>query len=510
MHRGVFFFAAAFLVASTFPAVADDPLPDSATIYAKVRAAHGADPSNYKEVLQISQSNGTGWTETRFVSGDNYRYDYSGDSVETQEGEYKGDSWHQNANGLTVVHEPEPGLATKETYTTTVTRITDPVRGYRIANLNKQGWGNVDYVDATAWQIVRSESIDASGTSVQTFGPLVAFGPRKLAKTRHLHDADSGLDSDTTVVSYEAGGVTDADVAIPSNRRTLVQFPAGVDVVNLPATFRNNRIYVMVTINGHGYDFLLDSGSAGINVDPGAVEALGLHVYSKSKNAYNAGAFDTAQAKIDAMSVGPLTMHDVYVHTAPVVEHNDNVKSVGLLGFDFLAELGVKIDYDHKNVQVRRYGTYSQPVGADVNELPIRLDSQTPLVTAKINGAIAERITIDTGADSPFLLFNYFARRHPEAMVDKDGGGARSGYVDFDGVGGTVETKPYELGEIVLGRSRFLDFVGYLVTSKSYLLSDEDGLFGTGFLRFYDVYIDYPNGVISLRLNDTGHRVAGR
>ncbi len=57
----------------------------------------------------------------------------------------------------------------------------------------------------------------------------------------------------------------------------------------------------------------------------------------------------------------------------------------------------------------------------------------------------------------------------------------------------------------MLGSTHFVDFVGYLVTSKSYVGTD-DGLFGIGFLRFYDVFLDYPEGTISLRLNATGRK----
>jgi len=510
MLNRVFAASLVFVFACAVPAGADDPLPDSATIYEKVAAARGPQAHAYEEVTRVSQSNGEAWTETDDVVGDDYRYDFlSSDGVETQRGRYKGQGWHQNANGQTVVHEPEPGLATKETYTTTVTRITAPVAGYRIAELNSRGWGDVDYVDASTWHIVREDTIDAAGTSVETYGDFTKFGANTLAKTRHVHDADTGLDTTTTVTAYEAGVVGDPDVAIPSNRRELVTFPPGIDLVNLPVTFKNNRIYVMVTINGRGYDFLLDTGSAGINVDPGAAARLGLHLFNKSRNSANAGAFDSAQAKVDAMAIGPLQMHDVYVHTAPVIEYEDGVASVGLLGFDFLAELGVRIDYVHQAVTVRRWGTYSTPVGAEFNVLPIRLDDQTPVVSAKINGAVADRITVDTGASTSFMLFNYFARRHPEALVDNRAGGLYSQPVQFEGVGGMIETKPYELAEIDFGSVRFVDIVGYVVKSASYDY-DEDGVFGNAFLRFYDVYLDYPSGQIALCLNEDGRKAAGR
>ena len=509
MINRVLIASALVLLSAAVPAGADDPLPDSATIYARVADARGPQAHSSKAVESITQSNGESYTTTTYVNGDDYRVDKRSQDVETQHGEYKGDVWHQNANGLTVVHEPEPGLATKETYTTTVARITDPVVGYAISNLNKRGWGDIDYVDSSTWQIVRTDTIDASGKSVETYGPRVAFGVNHFAKVRKYHDADSGLDTMTEIISYEAGAAGDSDVAIPPNRRRLVEFPAGIDFVNLPVTFKNNRIYVMVTINGRGHDFLLDSGAGGISVDPGEAAALGLQLFDKTRNGYNAGSFEMATGKIAEMKIGPLSMHDVFVHTAPVVEYEPSIRSVGLLGFDFLAELGVRIDYEHKAVTVRRWGTYSPPNGPGFAVLPIRLDDQTPLISARINGATAERITLDTGASASFILFNYFARRHPEALVDKNAGGLRSAPVQFDGVGGEVATKPYEIAEIDLGPMRFLDFIGYLVTSNSYTY-DEDGLFGKEFLRFYDVYLDYPNGEIQLHLNATGQKAAGR
>jgi hypothetical protein len=45
------------------------------------------------------------------------------------------------------------------------------------------------------------------------------------------------------------------------------------------------------------------------------------------------------------------------------------------------------------------------------------------------------------------------------------------------------------------------------VTSNGYGY-DADGLFGTDFLHFYDVFLDYPNGQIVLGLNEVGRKAA--
>ena len=67
-----------------------------------------------------------------------------------------------------------------------------------------------------------------------------------------------------------------------------------------------------------------------------------------------------------------------------------------------------------------------------------------------INGALGERFILDTGGVGTFLIFDYFARRYPEALKDK-GEGARSRPVVFRGIGGAFETRPYQIAELKLG-----------------------------------------------------------
>jgi len=511
MLARVFIASILLLLGAGVPAVADDAVPDSATISQRVAAASGITPVNYREVIDATQSNGVITRTTRFVMGDDSRVDTVAGTLETQAGKYKGDSWHQNVNGLTVVHELPPGLATPDTFQTKVTVIDTPVKGYRVARLNARGYGSVDYVDSNTWQIVRSESIDSNGTSTTTYGPRVDFGPMHLPQHWHVHNIDSALDLDYTRVSYDTGFVSDADVAIPPDRRQLVEFPPGVDSVVLPTIFgRGNHIYVRLTVDGTGYDFLLDSGAGvGISVDPSAVAKMHLKTFNAMQNSANAGRIDTATARIDSLAIGPLTMHDIVVREIPFTNEDAGVKGVGLLGFDFFAELGVAIDYEHQTVTVHRYGTYTIPQGPGTNVIPIRLDTQLPEVTARINGAIAERIALDTGGYGPFLLFDYFARRHPEALVDKGGQGLRAPQIQLRGVGGFFSTRAYNLPEIDLGSFRYVDFIGWVVTSNSYG-GNQDGLFGPDFLKVYDVFFDYPNGQVALTLNATGHRAAGK
>jgi predicted aspartyl protease len=516
MFRVIPILAAVVLGTVVRAGAATDPVPDTFAINAKVEGQLGTYSPDYRLVVQGVQSNGVTWKETRSFRGQDFRVDRRTDIAETQQGRYKGDAWHQTLNGFTIVHDhagADAGsdlLFASQIVPGTVTRTNAP-DGYRISALNPAGYGTVQYVDAQTWRVTRVEVKDAAGVSTTTYGPLVTIGNRKFPGYAQLHDAESKIDTRVTVLSYQPGVIAEGDVAIPPDRRSVVEFPPGVDTVTLPSHFYDNAaaVYVTLTIGGTGYDFVLDSGASSMTIDPRIVAKLGLTTFDAAKNAVNAGPVDTALVKIGTIGIGPLTMHDVILEELPANQEAPGVSAVGLLGFDFLAENGVLIDYVHHTVTMHRNGTYALAPSRTTNILPISLDDQVPEVSAKINGASADRLIVDTGMQGTLMLFSYFAGQHPTALVDKDAGGLSAPRMRFTGVGGEIPTKAYELGEVDLGSMRFVDFLAFFVAGNGYVV-DADGLFGGGFLRLYDVYFDYPHGQMAITLNDLGHRAAGK
>jgi hypothetical protein len=184
------------------------------------------------------------------------------------------------------------------------------------------------------------------------------------------------------------------------------------------------------------------------------------------------------------------------------------VRAVGLLGFDFFAELGITIDYEHHIVTAAKLGTYTLPADPQSIALDVRLGTQTPLVTARLDGAVAERMTFDTGASVTFLLFDYFLRRYPQAFAVYLGGDAPSNS-RFHGIGGTLDVRPYEIGDFRLGSQEFTDLLGYLEVSNKNYSSATDGVIGNKFISLFTVFVDYPNGHIYLTPNSSGRRALG-
>ena len=148
-----------------------------------------------------------------------------------------------------------------------------------------------------------------------------------------------------------------ADVAVPANRRALVEFPAGRTTVRLPARFVHGAIVVRVQIGDRGVDFALDSGSDSIVIDPGTVADLGLHASGLTSEVI-AGRVDSSLVRIPEMKIGELRMHDVVADVLPMpFKPANDVRLAGLLGFDFLDATAVTIDFAAQTVDATAPGS---------------------------------------------------------------------------------------------------------------------------------------------------------
>ncbi len=497
------------LVALVAPAAsAPNEVPDSATIREKVRSAAGQAPETYRETDVTVFSNGTTTVEHDFVSPAGRRYTFDTGRLHTERGVSGADAWHMNDNGQVVLDQRDPGLATREQTTTTVEAIHSPVEGFVIATLNAQGHGSKEYVDGATWRVVRREQLTPNGLISTTYDDVRLDHGRTFAHHLHVENGNTQTSQDLRVTEYAPGEVTAGDVAIPNPRRALVEFPAGVSSVELPARFGPQHVVIRVMIGGRGLDFVLDSGASGITIDSGVARELGLPEFSK-RSQVTAGRYATARTIVPEMHIGPLVMHDVAVQEVPQGWNNGgDVKEVGLLGFDFLAELGVTIDYENQRVTVVRERDYVAPSDPHTIVLDVRVGSGQPLATVAINGAIGERWILDTGGAGTFIIFDYFARRHPEALKDRGGGGGTR-QMRFIGIGGDIETRPYQIASLRLANVNFRDFVGYRVVGAGTYAQSDDGLIGTDFLKFFTLGFDYGNSRIFLVPNRSGRSAMG-
>ena len=470
-------------------------VPDAATLRARISAAEGRRPQRERIVRSFTFSGESG-SRTDYRDGKNRRTLGNDGPFHWAEGRYNDVAWTQNRNGEVVLDEPDPGDATPDRFVTKVERIAKPFDAYVISETNVRGNGTRVYVDAATYRIVRRERIATHDTTVTVYDDFRTTAG--YTRPWHSHSED-GIPADTTderITAIDAN-VSDADVKMPGSR-TFVEFPAGKTSVQLPATLtQDGKFLVRVTIGGRGLDFILDTGdSQGIVLDDDIARELGLKKYETHSNAANAQRISQSASLVPEIAVGQLTMRDVAIETVPDIgmELPHVYKAVGLLGFDFIADLALKLDYTNGTATALTLDSFAPPT-TDTIAIPARIGSGSPLVDIAVNGALGERFIVDTGGAGGLMIADYFARRHPEAMRDEGGRPARQMY--FYGVGGDFKADPIQLKSVRIGQVDFNDFIAYRIGSQSYT-GNYDGTIGPEFLHFFTVYTDYANSELYL------------
>ena len=270
---------------------------------------------------------------------------------------------------------------------------------------------------------------------------------------------------------------------IPPNRRSVLEFPTGSTEVQIPARFVRGAAIVRVTINGRGLDFELDSGSGAVFVNAEVIRELGLPQFGQ-------------QALIPEMHVGPLTIHNFAVYSLPFShDAGADTKVVGLLGFDFIADRTLKIDYKDERVTSIN-GSFTPP--PDAYPLAVDLDAKVPVIPAAI-GSAQGKFIVDSGSFAT-MLFPAFAEAHPNDLRD-----VGTSFLDWNypliranGVGGSFPVKPIEVENVNLGPMRFTRWPLMEIAPNSAFGAGDQiaGLIGQDLLHFFDVYFDYADGTV--------------
>lgn len=469
-------------------------VPSIGVLRARISSARGTPPR--RERLTVTYTyGGVAGKRVTVRDGSDERVDDSYGPLILAKGEYRGQTWHQNENGETVLEQPDPGNATGDATTTTVTRVTTPLDALVIATLNAAGNGSKEYIDPASYRIVRWETIRPTGTSTTVYDDFHRVAEFTRAWHWTVRDGHPENDADYHVSGDDVVSAVPS-LRIPDSRRNLVEFPVGKTSVDLPVREDHGQFIVRVQIGGRGLDFALDTGASGIVLDDDQVRVLGLPHYGAISNAANAGRFVTTQSVVPEMSIGELRMHNVVISTMPhIAADGADYKVVGLLGFDFIGALALKLDYQRARIAATQPEAFVPPSGSGTYPIAVRLGRQIPLADVSINGALGERFLIDTGAAGTMLVFDFFARRHHEALSD-----ARflEDQLHFTGAGGAFQTQPYRVNAVRFGNIKFTDFTIYRVTSAQSFSGDLDGLLGSGLLQLFTVYTSYGSSMVYL------------
>ena len=495
-------------------------LPTAATlaeVIAQHRAALGkpliAKPS-MREMWHLSFNGLTG-TQTTLRAGNNYVTETTLGPFTTRDGSVDGKRWRQNVNGITValhdVHRQSAissialARATEANSGVTLLGETRAPAAYVLEVKPRGGRHEFIFYDKSTGLTTRREEVVIDQRVVTTYDDyrIVNGQPTPF----HIHSSDGRVfnDSDSRAIEKSVGISIDPHVfAVPPNRRSLVHFPPGRASVVLPAEIRNGRIIAHLVVDGRRCDFLLDSGASSIVIDRGLVQTLGLPQIGRRTGA-TAGTYVASQTIVPKVGFGDLTLNDVVMSVLPERFHAAaGIENVGLLGFDFLADVVLGIDYVHGTVTAYDPRSFVAPPGA--TPIPVELDDSQPLISAAINGILGNEFIVDTGDDRT-LLYTRFVRAHPDAFRDERRSASLAVRIaerlPVGGVGGTFHTRAARVRSVAIGPYIFPDHLINAMAGASALeYEDHDGLIGHDVLGFFTVYFDYPHERLLLVRNN--------
>jgi predicted aspartyl protease len=414
-----------------------------------------------------------------------------------ERGVLHGVRWEQNRNGVTFtvtgIHEQRDAVSDRafrdpsDDRDARIVGESVALNAYVVEVNPPAGRREWLYIDKRTGNISRREYVERRRRYVSTYDDYRQV--EGIPEPSRVRTTDSlGNEREQILVTRLLDPTPDPhDVEIPASRR-VVEFPERQTTVRLPVRFVNGLAVVRVIVGRAGYDFLLDSGAAGIVIDPFVVDQQGFDRYG-ARMGSTLGSFPESTTIVPQMTIGGLRMRNVVTRVVQIPFHLDTKTRVaGLLGFDFFADTVVHIDLDKSLAEAIAPERFHAP--PDASSVSVALDDKTPAVRARA-GTTSGRVVLDTGANRT-VFEAAFAERgdfSPERFATT---------MHVRGMGGFANAEPtrvptFELGGIYT-RQATAD-----VSSADLGTEDIDGIIGTDLLRSYDLWFDYRLNAVFLR-----------
>jgi Aspartyl protease len=262
----------------------------------------------------------------------------------------------------------------------------------------------------------------------------------------------------------------------------------------VPVTYADNRAFVSVRLNGHSLRFLVDTGGYD-TVDASVARRLGLAV----KAAGSIGGAGNGKAKlgttiVKSLELGSRTLSDQHllvVDFSPIARHLGLAPFDGMIGYDFFKNDVVTFLNSQSRMLID-----DNPI--DGTTVAFSLYGTIPRIRAWVNDLLGAFV-LDTGDRSNVTLVATFPLAHPTIKNAV----ARSRVVTGWGVGGPILSDIVRLRSVRVSDLTVNHVVGRIALSTrgTFAATDIDGTLGNGYLRHFDVSIDYPHRQLVLRRN---------
>jgi hypothetical protein len=463
---------------------------------------------------------GISGTESLERSGANYHSIIAFGPFVEQYGQLDDKRWHQDFNGFT---SPSSGVEGKSFAAVRVledaadpkndvdvigqTTGNDPAYVLKIRKPQEKHPEWMFYSKATG-QIVRYEFVWRKRRVVQTYDDFRTTNG--ITEAWHIHDSDgrTELDDDWHLASVDHGAtIANSRFAAPVNdRKSDVSARAPI-----PSVFVGYDTTVLrVQIGGRGLDFELDASEPQSIIERSVAESMGLPTFGQVTRLRDGTPVGYETILPDA-TIGPAHLHDFRIRSESFTYRaRQDTRVVGVLGYDFLASHVVHVDFVHKLVELFPTDLFSasKPVEGGL-DLPIKFDNGLLLVPMDFGSTFTDRVIVNNSF--PYTVaFGSLFEEHPSdfSVIWSDKKRSSVPFADGDTVGQQMEIMVARTPSL---RFAIADFGNHalLATNASYDASETkvDAMIGADYLRYFDLYFDYPHGRFIVKPNDRFYEI---
>jgi len=282
-----------------------------------------------------------------------------------------------------------------------------------------------------------------------------------------------------------------------------VRFASGQSSLKIPFELSNNFILLQVQVNdSRSLWFILDTGASSSIINAPLVKELSLQTKGKIGGSASGKAIEAELISGVTLSVPGVKVFNQPIAALPI----DAVAPLvgkpigGIIGYDFIKEFVVEVDYAAKVINLYSPTSFKRSVSGEL--LPIKFINKKPALTAKIKlegrGVIEGTFLIDTGADGVMTVKSGFVRAHQ--LLKTLTISRRS---NLGGAGGASESITARVQSIQLGR--FVIDKPLIELSQAMketeVQSNFAGVLGGEVFRRFTLILDYSRRRIILEPN---------
>ncbi len=318
---------------------------------------------------------------------------------------------------------------------------------------------------------------------------------------------------ETKVTRYSMNTpVNDSFFAVPVPKKDF-QFHNNQTATTIPFVFKENLIYLPVTIAGDTRYWVLDTGASMSVIDQDYAQSLDLKIEGSIKGYGFGELFTLSFAEIPAFEVENIHFDkQTFYVSEGLTARSYEPEIYGILGYDFLSRFVVEVDYDTSKLTFHLPDSFAYKGSGEVLNAPLKY--RTFSIPVTLDGKYSSRWTIDMGSFQSSIHYP-FARKNN--LLERPGVKSVS-----QGMSSISFERTTEFGCLAIG-SFLLDTPLIAIPVKkgkgATALGEVGGNLGNSILQNFHLFLDYPGQKIiiehgqnfnSRRPRDTSGLIIGR